>query len=165
LKTTDLALQHIGDGKVIAKLATDVYKSLYVNNEGKYQSATTDDETTINAALKTASASGNTSAYCYTDGKLYYNVPIKHLNTVEVGEGEGEGTTHYAKQGYYGVVRNHVYKLVVKELTDIGHAVADASAPIVPTKEDDPNTETYGIVTRLNILNWRVVSGNDMTLK
>jgi hypothetical protein len=92
---------------------------------------------------------------------LYYNVPIKHLNTIEVGD----ETTHHAKQGYYGVVRNHVYKLVVKELTDIGHAVADASAPIVPTKEDDPNTETYGIVTRLNILNWRVVTGNDMTLK
>jgi hypothetical protein len=165
LKTTDLALQHIGDGKVIAKLATDVYKSLYVNSADKYQSATTDDETTANGVLQAASASGNTSAYCYTDGKLYYNVPIKHLNTVEVGEGEGEGTTHHAKQGYYGVVRNHVYKLVVKELTDIGHAVADVSAPIVPTKEDDPNTETYGIVTRLNILNWRVVNGNDMTLK
>lgn len=78
-----------------------------------------------------------------TDGKAYYFIPIRHLAT---------GDT---KVGYYGVVRNHWYKIALKSLTGYGTPVYDEDKTIDPTMPEDQ--ATY-LAAKINVLQWRVVS-------
>ena len=78
-----------------------------------------------------------------TDGKAYYFIPIRHLAT---------GDT---KVGYYGVVRNHWYKIALKSLTGYGTPVFDKDKIIDPTMPEDQ--ATY-LAAKINVLQWRVVS-------
>lgn len=86
--------------------------------------------------------------YVYTDGKMYYNIPIKHLN---------EDKT---KEGGYGVVRNHLYDVSFSKIEKIGHAVfnpGDASAKGEPIIPDDDDNDTYFLGADINILSWKIV--------
>ena len=78
-----------------------------------------------------------------TDGKAYYFIPISHL------------ATDAAKVGYYGVVRNHWYKIALKSLTGYGTPVYDENKTIDPTMPEDQ--ATY-LAAKINVLQWRVVS-------
>lgn len=78
-----------------------------------------------------------------TDGKAYYFIPIRHLAT---------GDT---KVGYYGVVRNHWYKIALKSLTGYGTPVYAEDKIIDPTMPEDQ--ATY-LAAKINVLQWRVVS-------
>lgn len=91
-------------------------------------------------------ASDNISKYpaeVRTDGKVYYFIPISHL------------ATDAAKVGYYGVVRNHWYKVNVKSLNGFGTPVYDEKKIIDPTIPEDQ--ATY-LAAKINVLQWRVVS-------
>lgn len=77
------------------------------------------------------------------DGKAYYYIPIRHL---------GAATTDPA---YYGVVRNHWYKVKVNSLKGFGTPVYDDTKTIIPTIPDDSNTY---LAAQINVLQWRVVS-------
>ena len=77
------------------------------------------------------------------DGKAYYFIPISHL------------ATDAAKVGYYGVVRNHWYKIALKSLTGYGTPVYDKDKTIDPTMPEDQ--ATY-LAAKINVLQWRVVS-------
>lgn len=91
-------------------------------------------------------ASDNISKYpaeVRTDGKVYYFIPISHL------------ATDAAKVGYYGVVRNHWYKVNVKSLKGFGTPVYDEKKIIDPTIPEDQ--ATY-LAAKINVLQWRVVS-------
>lgn len=77
------------------------------------------------------------------DGKAYYYIPIRHL---------GAATTAPA---YYGVVRNHWYKVKVNALKGFGTPVYDDTKTIIPTIPDDSNTY---LAAQINVLQWRVVS-------
>lgn len=77
-----------------------------------------------------------------TNGMAYYYTPIKHL--------EQEGTV-----GYYGIVRNHLYDVHVKGMTGFGTPVYDDTWKIIPTVPDE--TKTF-LATKINVLQWRVVS-------
>lgn len=77
------------------------------------------------------------------DGKAYYYIPIRHL---------GAATTAPA---YYGVVRNHWYKVKVNSLKGFGTPVYDDTKTIIPTIPDDSNTY---LAAQINVLQWRVVS-------
>lgn len=77
------------------------------------------------------------------DGKAYYYIPIRHL---------GAATTDPA---YYGVVRNHWYKVKVNSLKGFGTPVYDPDKTIIPTIPDDSNTY---LAAQINVLQWRVVS-------
>lgn len=77
------------------------------------------------------------------DGKAYYYIPIRHL---------GSATTDPA---YYGVVRNHWYKVKVNSLKGFGTPVYDDTKTIIPTIPDDSNTY---LAAQINVLQWRVVS-------
>lgn len=90
-------------------------------------------------------ASDNISKYpaeVRKDGKAYYFIPISHL------------ATNAAKVGYYGVVRNHWYKIALKSLTGYGTPVYDESKTIDPTMPEDQ--ATY-LAAKINVLQWRVV--------
>ena len=79
------------------------------------------------------------------DGKAYYYIPIRHL---------GAATTDPA---YYGVVRNHWYKVKVNSLKGFGTPVYDPDKTIIPTIPDDSNTY---LAAQINVLQWRVVTQN-----
>lgn len=76
------------------------------------------------------------------DGKAYYYIPIRHL---------GAATTDPA---YYGVVRNHWYKVKVNSLKGFGTPVYEDTKTIIPTIPDDSNTY---LAAQINVLQWRVV--------
>ena len=93
----------------------------------------------VNAAI------GADKAEIRTDGKAYYFVPIRHLAT--------DPTT----VGYYGVVRNHFYKITLSGITGFGTPVYN------PAKEIDPTVPTYSntyLAARVQVLQWRVVNQN-----
>lgn len=76
------------------------------------------------------------------EGKAYYYIPISHL---------GAATTDLA---YYGVVRNHWYKVKVNSLKGFGTPVYKDTKTIIPTIPDDSNTY---LAAQINVLQWRVV--------
>ena len=102
---------------------------------GTYTEVSKDD---VNAAI------GADKAEIRTEGKAYYYVPIKHL-----------GTT--GNLGYYGVVRNHFYKITLNGIKGFGTPVYN------PAKEIDPIVPTYSntyLAARVQVLQWRVVNQN-----
>lgn len=76
------------------------------------------------------------------DGKAYYYVPIRHLGTDS------------KKVGYYGIVRNHVYRINIQNMYGFGTPVYDPEKVIIPTIPS--NSATY-LAARINVLSWRVV--------
>lgn len=105
-------------------------------SDGSFTPVTKDD---VNAAI------GADKAEIRTDGKAYYYIPIRHLATDET------------KLGYYGVVRNHHYKITLNSIKGFGTPVYN------PAKEIDPTVPTYSntyLAARVQVLQWRVVNQN-----
>ncbi len=105
-------------------------------SDGSFTPVTTD---IVNAAI------GADKAEIRTEGKAYYYIPIRHLATDET------------KVGYYGVVRNHFYKITLSSITGFGTPVFN------PAKEIDPTVPTYSdtyLAARVQVLQWRVVNQN-----
>ena len=84
-------------------------------------------------------------ALVYNDGMTYYWLDIKHL-------GNAGSTTEY------GIVRNHVYKVNIKDIKGFGTPIYDPEEDfIVPDKPED--IVTY-VSAEINILSWRVVAND-----
>lgn len=79
------------------------------------------------------------------EGRVYYYTPIRHLGTEE------------AKLGYYGVVRNHSYKINIQDVSGFGTPVYDPDKVIDPTL---PEEKDVYLAARINVLSWRVVKSN-----
>ena len=90
----------------------------------------------VNAAI------GADKAEIRTDGKAYYYVPIRHLAT--------DPTT----LGYYGVVRNHFYKITLTGIKGFGTPVYNPELVIDPTVPTYDNTY---LAARVQVLQWRIV--------
>ena len=76
------------------------------------------------------------------EGMTYYYTPIRHLANSKT------------EWGYYGVVRNHSYRITINTISGFGTPVYDPKEIIVPVIPKD--TETY-LAARINVLSWRVV--------
>lgn len=76
------------------------------------------------------------------NGKAYYYTSIRHLGASE------------SYLGYYGVVRNHYYKVNVSLLKGFGTAVYNPDKEIIPITPSDE--DTY-LAARIDVLQWRVV--------
>ncbi len=88
-------------------------------------------------------------ALVYKNGMTYYWTDIKHLGAP-------------ASTAEYGVVRNHVYKVNITDITGYGTPVYSPTLDfITPDKPED--IVTY-VAAQINILSWRVVA-NDYELK
>lgn len=145
--------------RVYAKTAygTDVdTNNLWIKDAttGKWEKTTVD---AINAKLKAATASSRETRRA-TDGAMYYNVPIAHLNTAKYDEA-GDLTSW--KEGTFGVVRNHAYEVKIKSVKRIGTAVFDPkgdkdTTPIKPS--EDPKDPNWFLGAEINILSWKIVS-------
>lgn len=87
----------------------------------------------------------------FYQGNMYYNIPIKHLNEGLYRNAEGAFNGELP-EGSYGMVRNHVYKVAINSIWNLGS----------PVNNDDPITpdekEEYYIGANINILAWHVVS-------
>lgn len=82
-------------------------------------------------------------AWMWTEGKCYYFVNIEHNGT----NAEGKPLT--------GIIRNHVYKLTLKDLKGLGVPVFDPEEIIIPEK---PSSDSFYLAARINILKWKIVS-------
>lgn len=110
-------------------------KAWYKYTGGNYVGITSSD---LNTEL-----AGVQPALVYNDGMTYYYTDIKHLGAP-------------ASTAEYGVVRNHVYKVNIKDIKGFGTPVYDPTSDfIVPDKP----TEIFSYVAaQINILSWRVVA-------
>lgn len=115
-------------------------KNWYVNAAEGYESKTDDD---INASL-----AGIEKALYYEGGETLYSVDIKHL---------GNGTANAHKLGDYGVVRNHIYNVVLKSFGGFGSPVYVPEDGILEYPDDPTSTGEY-VSAEVRILSWRLVS-------
>ena len=84
-------------------------------------------------------------ALVYKNGMTYYWTEIKHLGAA-------------GKTAEYGIVRNHVYKVNITDITGYGTPVYNGTTDfITPDKPED--IVTY-VSAQINILSWRVVDHN-----
>lgn len=81
----------------------------------------------------------------YKNGRMYYYVPIRHLNPTNTGAP--------TQLGEVGIVRNHWYKLTIGALLKPGIPVAEPEQPIIPNI--DPADQYLAL--NIHILPWHVI--------
>lgn len=77
----------------------------------------------------------------YNEGRCYYYVSIEHFG----GNGVGDK----------GVVRNHVYKILINSITGFGTAVPNPDDIIIPEK---PTKDDYYVAAKVEVLKWKTVN-------
>ncbi len=141
------------------------------DGEGGYVPVT---ETNLNKANRLLWASAST-AQKFHQGLAYFSIPIRHLGWgLNVDDNklllvDGTATTggratminwQNLRRGDLGVVRNHVYNIVVTGITGLGVGLGGVDQPLVPPMDPD----NYYVAARLNVLSWRVVPTQTVTL-
>ena len=118
-----------------------LYKSTgNTTTDGKPEFVAYDNIAAANAELKALG-----SAKVWAEGNTYYYFDIRHLGTVAGGA------------GYYGVVRNHVYRTNVNSLMGLGTPVYNPDEVIIPEK---PQNDDTVIAAQIEILSWRIVAND-----
>ena len=112
-------------------------KAWHKYEDGKYEAISVAD---LNANLAAAQP-----ALVYNDGMTYYWTDIKHLGNT--------GTT-----AEYGVVRNHVYKVNITDITGYGTPIYDGTSAFI-NLEKPSDVVTY-VSAQVKILSWRLVEHN-----
>ena len=88
----------------------------------------------------------------YDDGATLYSVDIKHLGNGGVG-----GAAH--KEGDYGVVRNHIYNLVLNSFAGFGSPVYVPNANLeYPDDPYNPDNQRDYVSAEVRVLSWRIVT-------
>ncbi len=85
-------------------------------------------------------------AVSYNDGMNVYYIPVEH-QAAAADKGK-------IVEGYYGVVRNHWYRMNISSFTHVGHGVFDPDEKVKSDKEEDP---LYYLGVNINILSWKIV--------
>lgn len=128
-----------------------IYKKVGTTSDGKGIYKPVDIET-VNAQLESV---GGTKVW--DGGRTYYYQELMHLGKT--------GVDNAGKDFGYGVVRNHIYEVVLQSVTGLGTPVLnykdendqDVWEEITPQK---PTPDAYFLGARVNILSWRVVNNN-----
>ena len=115
----------------VLKAGVKVYKK---KSDGSFE--TTDSNDKLNTSL------AESPVQVRKDGMTYYYTPIRHL------------AQNKTEMGYYGVVRNHSYRITINTMSGFGTPVYNPDEVIDPVIPKD--TETY-LAARINVLSWRVV--------
>lgn len=152
----------VGDVNVVVNEEVFANKTFYkkgTDENGKiiFTELTAEEVAAAIAALKAKIAAvqptGTNHAVIYENGKNVYYIPIQHLGAVKDQKDVVEG--------YYGVVRNHWYKLTISKFSKVGHGIwdpeEDNSESLVPDKPEDP---LYYLGADINILSWKIVDQN-----
>lgn len=85
----------------------------------------------------------------YTEGRMYYAIPIEHF-----GSATTAGSNPDPLEGNYGVVRNNFYMVNIGTIKSLGHGIDDVTEPIVPGDRKKP----YYIAAKINILSWQLAT-------
>lgn len=120
----------------VLKANVKVYKKKS-DGSGSFEKKDSNDE--LNALL------AQSPVQVRKDGMTYYYTPIRHL------------AQNKTEMGYYGVVRNHSYRITINTISGFGTPVYNPDEIIVPVIPKD--TETF-LAARINVLSWRVVTSN-----
>lgn len=121
----------------VLKAGVKVYKKI---SDGSFEETDSNDE--LNKKL------AESPVQVRNEGMTYYYTPIRHL------------AQNKTEMGYYGVVRNHSYRITINTISGFGTPVYNPDEVIDPVIPKD--TETY-LAARINVLSWRVVpSGVDL---
>lgn len=129
-------LSDAGKGKDWYKLVNGEYRNVAddLANDAKSVTAT-------NAYLKTIQP-----GILYKNGETFYYVDIKHLGA--------EGSL-----AEYGVVRNHIYNIVINSIGGYGSPIYVGTSNLVtPGYPDTPDAEETFVSAQINILSWRLVN-------
>ncbi len=119
--------------EVVAQLKVPATQ-FYTKEGSTYNTVAFDD---VNTELK------KERAQVRTEGAAYYYAPIRHLAATE------------GELGYYGVVRNHVYKIDITDMKGFGTPVYDPNEVIIP---EVPSDEKVYLAAKINVLSWRIVN-------
>lgn len=120
----------------VLKAGVKVYKK---KSDGSGSFETTDSNDELNNSL------AQSPVQVRKDGMTYYFTPIRHL------------AQNKTEMGYYGVVRNHSYRITINTISGFGTPVYNPDEVIDPVIPKD--TETY-LAARINVLSWRVVTSS-----
>lgn len=147
-------------GKTYPSLVRD--ETLTVPNEIIYRATDQKGERKSIAYYKgdvTEAVLGAANLYTFERGVCYYTIPIKHFPELGLGN-----------EGYYGVVRNHWYQILIEDIVEFGHPATpgdpenpgdpdkpgpenggDPGKPIIP---EDITDQDYALNARININAW-----------
>lgn len=141
---TPAAGSSLKDYQVTARLVNTTDNGMYykLNSGAKAGSTNPTDYTGISLADVNTALSASPAEIRH-EGMAYYYTSIRHLGAAE------------SNLGYYGVVRNHLYKVTINSIKGFGTPVYDPNRVIVPIVPS--NAETY-LAARINVLQWRVVT-------
>lgn len=110
----------------------------------------------IQDRLDAVQPSGDNHAVIYDNGNNIYYIPIEHLAAEdELSEDEVDGNG--LVEGYYGVVRNHYYRLSINSFSKVGHGMWEPGKYEEQTKPEKPEDPLYYLGAHINILSWKVV--------
>lgn len=140
--TTTSDNDKLQDYQVVAHLK-GVTKLYRYSDDGSKVAGSADNYTEVSLAEVNKALAQN-PVEIRTDGYTYYYTPIKHLGT--------EGSL-----GEYGVVRNHSYKINIKDIQGWGTPVYDPEKVIIPSL---PSNEKTYLAAQVKVLSWRVVSSD-----
>ena len=101
----------------------------------------------------------SSSLLIWKGGRTYYYFTIRHLAATPTTGPSGDDDKYtyedyQATPGYYGVVRNHIYRAGINELIGIGTPVYNEKEDIYPEK---PNHDGHIMAAEIRVLSWRVV--------
>lgn len=85
----------------------------------------------------------------YNTRNIYY-IPVEHNASKAADDNSAEG--------YYGVVRNHWYKISITSFSKVGHGVYDPDDTTIEIKPGKPDDTLYYLGARINVLSWRVIN-------
>ncbi|MCM1255099.1 MAG: fimbria major subunit, partial [Duncaniella sp.] len=109
---------------------TTVYKKTVKDDNTEEYVAYTDFNTAFGSALNSVIDKDNVAYGSDGNSDAFYYIPIEHHTLNKDGN---QKTT--ADEGYYGVVRNHWYKLTINSFKSVGHLVFDPGnddTPVIP---------------------------------
>lgn len=141
IEISDVDVAYGYDGTFSITIANPEVTTWFKDNTG-----TTSWKNAKEAAAYINSFLPDQQSFCFNEGRMYYNIPIRHLRPMASG---AEVMT-----GHYGVVRNHWYKLNVTSLGKLGHSVYRPEEHIIPNSD---NTR-YMIGSTVKVLAWRIVN-------
>ncbi len=124
--------------------AYEVFFQLSVSGEGRdwyVRSHAGEFETATDEAVN-AELTAVEPALLYKSGQAYYYTDIRHL-----GQKDSDSE--------YGIIRNHIYKVNIKDVTGFGTPVYDPETDFV-TPEHPGETTSY-VAAEVRILSWKVV--------
>lgn len=145
----DLKLQGVTGKFEQATVKLAYTGNLYKKNVDETGKETYTVITNPDLAERLAGFTTNNPLYWYNGGANIYFIPIEH---------NAPRNAAIDTEGYYGVVRNHLYDITINSFSRVGHAVYDPDNGSEEIKPDEPEDPLYYVGAKINVLSWRIIN-------